>query len=183
MYLGVHFVHQRTAIVFPTLTSVSPTLSSISPTESVALNLYTGNSLANFSLNSLAGKVVSLSDFKGKPLVITLWATWCVPCQSEMPAFQAAYDQYQSQGLVILGINDTQNDSLTDVTAFVKQYSLTFPILLDDTGDVSAKVFNATGLPDSFFVDAQGVIRFAQIGELSTADLNRYIQALLSTTR
>ncbi len=71
--------------------------------------------------------MVSLADLRGKPVLINLWATWCPPCRDEMPGIQAAYEKYAAKGLVVLAIDFTVQDHLPEVTAFVKEFGLTFP--------------------------------------------------------
>jgi thiol-disulfide isomerase/thioredoxin len=166
-----------TVLVIPSITS--PTLESIAPEESVQLSLNRGMVISDFTLQSLAGDSVSYSDFAGKPVIINLWATWCPPCKKEMPYFQTAYEKYENQGLVILGINYTYQQVLSEVTTFVNEAGLTFPILLDTTGEVSSDIFNLQGLPETFFIDPEGIVQHVQIGDLSADELEGYINLIL----
>lgn len=138
-----------------------------------------GKSVSDFTLSTIEGKQVSLSDFKGKAVLINLWASWCPPCRLEMPAIQAAYDKYQSQNLVVLGINVTIQDNLDDIKVFVEEFNLTFPILLDESGVVSAELFRLRGLPTSFFIDSEGILQRIQIGAIPTKDLETFIFEIL----
>lgn len=126
-----------------------------------------GFSAPGFTLELLndgnPGRDVSLADYRGQVVMINLWATWCPPCREEMPAIEKVYQEYKDKGLVVLAINTTFQDSETDVRAFVKEYELDFPILLDRTGDVS-KRYQLRGLPSTFFIDRKGVIQLVVVG-------------------
>lgn len=138
-----------------------------------------GSPAPNFDLQTIDGKDVRLSDFTGKPVLINTWATWCPPCRLEMPGIQAAYEQYQGQGLVVLGIDLTVQDNLSQVPEFIREFKLTFPILLDVTGDVSARLYGLRGLPTSFFIDRSGTLRLIQIGGMTSEQLNENLAVIL----
>ena len=90
----------------------------------------------DFTLATLDGGSIQLSDLRGQPIFINFWASWCGPCRAEMPHIQAAYETYSDDGLIVLGVD--QLESPPPVAQFVDEYSLTFPIPLDSDGDVSA---------------------------------------------
>jgi len=138
-----------------------------------------GKSIPDFKLPTIEGNLVSLSDFKGKAVFINLWASWCPPCKLEMPDIEAAYEKYQAQNLVVLGINVTTQDNLDDVKAFVKEYNLTFPILLDESGEVSEELFHLRGLPTSFFIDSEGILQRIHIGAIPKMNLETFIIEIL----
>jgi cytochrome c biogenesis protein CcmG, thiol:disulfide interchange protein DsbE len=167
----------QAVLITPSLTS--PTLESIAPEESIQLSLNRGMVIADFTLSSLTGETIHYSDFAGKPVIINLWATWCTPCKKEMPYFQDAYEKYSDQGLVILGINYTYQQALSEVTTFINEAGLTFPILLDKTGEISSDIFNLQGLPETFFIDPGGMVQHVQIGDLSADELEKYIEIIL----
>ncbi|HBX68760.1 MAG TPA: hypothetical protein DEH25_05100 [Chloroflexi bacterium] len=96
-------------------------------------------------------------------MLVNFWASWCPPCRSEMPAMQEIYQQYGPDDFVILAVNNTQADNLADIQNFVDERGLTFPILLDNTGQVSA-AYQVRSLPTSFFIDREGIIREVVIG-------------------
>jgi cytochrome c biogenesis protein CcmG/thiol:disulfide interchange protein DsbE len=126
-----------------------------------------GFSAPGFTLELLSDsdpkQEVSLADYRGQVVMINIWATWCPPCRAEMPAIQDAYQEYKDQGLVVLAINTTFQDSEADVRAFVTEFELSFPILLDRTGDVSMR-YQLRGLPSTYFIDRKGVIQSVVVG-------------------
>jgi peroxiredoxin len=104
------------------------------------------------------GERVSLSDFRGQPVVLNFWATWCVPCRTEMPDLQAAHDE---EGVVVLAVNWQESDSV--VQDFVDEFALDFPVALDREGRVREH-YGVVGLPATFFIDAQGILRARNFG-------------------
>lgn len=132
-----------------------------------------------FSLETLDGEMVSLQDLQGKVVIVNLWATWCPPCRAEMPAFERVYQANADHGLEILAIHTTFQDSREAAQAFVQDYGLTFPVLLDRNGDVSRN-YQLRALPSTFFLDRQGVIRRVVIGgPMNEATLETNVQELL----
>ena len=117
----------------------------------------------DFTLQTPDGETLSLSDFRGQAVLVNLWASWCGPCRDEMPAMQVVYDQLKDQGFVILAVNITSQDSRSDAIAFVAEYNLTFPILLDIHGEV-AEAYNMLAFPSSYFIGKDGIIQEIVIG-------------------
>lgn len=116
-----------------------------------------------FQLKTIDGKDLSLADLQGAPVILNFWASWCPPCRAEMPAFQQVFEEYSGSDLTIVAINSSFQDSLSDVSGFVNDNILTFPILLDKTGSVS-KSYNLHSLPTTFFINNQGLIQKIIIG-------------------
>jgi peroxiredoxin len=142
-----------------------------------------GFSAPDFTLDLLTGGQITLSDLRGQVVVVNLWASWCLPCREEMPAIEKVYQENKLQGLEVLAVNTTYQDREAGVAAFVKQYGLTFPILLDKTGAVSNR-YQLRGLPSTYFVDRKGVIRSVVVGgPMSEALIRSKIQDLLEGTR
>jgi len=118
-----------------------------------------GKVAPSFTLATLDGKKVSLSDYKGHPVLVNFWATWCGPCKVEMPWFEEFNKQYASQGLVILGLADDVDAGKDAIAKVAKKTGVTYPILLTD-GKIQ-KAYAPGGmdyLPMSFYVDRNGVI-------------------------
>ena len=112
--------------------------------------------LSDFTLKTLDGKKASLSDYKGKVVVVSFWATWCKPCLTEMAHLQDYYDKYKGEGLVVLAITTDGPDTVSEVRSLVKRKRWKMPILLDDDGETLSK-FNPRGTqPFSLFVDREG---------------------------
>lgn len=141
------------------------------PVKAVAL---VGQSAPDFALKNMAGETIRLSDFKGKSVLVNFWATWCAPCRAEAPVLQRVAVEYKDK-LVIIGVNMTTNDTPAQVPAFVEEFGLTFPIVLDETGEVS-QAYQVIGLPTSIFIDQDGIITDVRLGPVDQA----YIEAKLA---
>jgi cytochrome c biogenesis protein CcmG, thiol:disulfide interchange protein DsbE len=131
----------------------------------------TGYSAPDFSLAMLDGTHVKLSQYQGKPVLINFWATWCDPCKEEMPIIQNAA-QKNLENLVVLGIND--DEPQVDVSQFIKDYHLTFSILLDPGAKVT-DAYQVLGLPTTIFIDKKGTVQAVQIGSMTAGQLNDYL--------
>lgn len=126
-----------------------------------------GRPAPDFTLTTLGGDTVTLSDLRGTPVVLNFWATWCGPCRREMPALQAAAERFDGQVLV-LGVDQGEDPQI--VQDFVTEMGVTFPIPLDDeylVGDT----YNIRGMPTTFFVDDKGIIRHLWVGEMNSVTL------------
>ena len=136
----------------------------------------------DFSLQTMTGETLSLSEFRGKVVLVNFWATWCPPCREEMPALQSVYEKYRGEGFVVLAVNLTVSDSASDLREFVEGHALAFPVLLDETGDVGT-AYQVRSLPTSFFIGKDGVIRSIVVGgPMSHALLETEIESLLEET-
>ena len=137
----------------------------------------------DFTLDLLGGGQVTLSELRGKAVLVNFWATWCLPCREEMPAIEAFYRSHKDLGLVVIGVNLTDQDSIPDVAGFVQELGVTFPIALDRDGVVSRR-YQLLGLPTSFFIDRQGVIRSVVVGgPMSEALIQSRVNDLLKEGR
>lgn len=138
-----------------------------------------GFAAPEFSLETTEGNIVALSDLRGRPVLINIWTSWCPPCRAEMPALQRTYQTYHDQGFEILAINAANQDDLQDALTFAEEMGLTFPLLLDESGDVS-NLYQLRSLPTSFFIDRQGIIREVVVGgPMSEALLRTRVEKLL----
>lgn len=115
-----------------------------------------GTAAEDFHLVDLEGRQQSLSQHRGKVVLVNFWATWCKPCTTEMPAMQAMYDKLRDKGFVVLAINELEDDA--KVREHIKQYGHTFPVLMDRDNKV-ANQFGVFGLPVSVFIDEKGVVQ------------------------
>jgi peroxiredoxin len=116
----------------------------------------------SFTLKSLGGEEVSLSQFRGKYVLINFWATWCGPCKIEMPSLEALYQQFKNKNFSLLAISNDMFGA-TIVKPFVKANHLNFTILLDQKLKVS-NAFGVTSLPSTFMIDPKGEIIGTLIG-------------------
>lgn len=133
-----------------------------------------------FTLTTLDGSTVALADLNGQAVLVNIWASWCLPCRAEMPAMQAMYEEYASQGFTILAVNATSQDSQSQAADFVAEHNLTFPILLDIDGQVSEQ-YQVSALPSSFFILPDGTIQEVVIGgPMAEALLRTRIENLLA---
>jgi thiol-disulfide isomerase/thioredoxin len=110
-----------------------------------------------FTLTDLDGKKVSLSDYKGRPVLVNFWATWCGPCKVEMPWFEEFHKQYAAQGFEILGLTDDVDAGKDTITKVAHKIGVSYPILLTD-GKVQTAYGGLDVLPMSFYVDRNGVV-------------------------
>lgn len=115
-----------------------------------------GTTAEDFRLIDLEGKQQSLSQYRGKVVLVNFWATWCKPCTTEMPAMQTIYDKLRDKGFVILAVNELEDDA--QVREHIRQYGHTFPVLMDRDNKV-ANQFGVFGLPVSVFIDERGVVQ------------------------
>lgn len=115
-----------------------------------------GMQAEDFQLADLDGKTQSLSQYRGKIVLVNFWATWCKPCTTEMPAMQTMYDKLRDKGFVVLAVNELEDDA--KVREHIKQYGHTFPVLMDRDNKV-ANQFGVFGLPVSVFVDQEGRVQ------------------------
>lgn len=121
----------------------------------------------SFELTTLDGEKISSDDLKGKKVLLNFWATWCPPCKEEMPDMQNLYEEYKDEDVAVVGVNVTSTEkNREDVEKFVKEYQLTFPILMDEIGEVTHQ-FEILSFPTTYFIDSDGVIRSKVIGALS----------------
>jgi len=127
-----------------------------------------GMEAEDFQLTDLDGKPNSLSQYRGKIVLLNFWATWCKPCTTEMPAMQASFDRLRDQGFVVLAINELEDDA--KVREHIKTYGHTFTVLMDPDNQV-ANQFGVYGLPVSVFIDQQGKVQEYIKGGLLTEQL------------
>jgi cytochrome c biogenesis protein CcmG/thiol:disulfide interchange protein DsbE len=137
----------------------------------------------DFVSQSLSGEEVTLSSMKGKPVLVNIWASWCLPCRKEMPAMDKIFHDYRDEGFTVLAVNATSQDKINNVKAFVDEYQLTFPILLDEDGAI-VNAYQVSAFPTSFFISADGTIQDVVVGgPMSEALLRSRVEHLLDLSR
>ena len=124
-----------------------------------------GGPAPEISLKDLQGHEVRLSDFRGKVVLLNFWATWCKPCKEEMPAMQTSYEKLRDKGFVVLAVNELED---TDkVAQHIRDHGHTFEVVMDRNNTVANR-YGVVGLPVSFLIDAQGIVRERITGSLLT---------------
>ncbi|MBI2466875.1 MAG: TlpA family protein disulfide reductase [Candidatus Rokubacteria bacterium] len=133
------------------------------------------------TLRTLQGTPLSIKALKGKVVLVNFWATWCLPCQWEMPLMENLYQAYKAKGFVIAAISLDQDGAETAVGAFVSARKLTYPILLDPTFQ-GAKQFGVRGLPATFLIGKDGYIKGVTYGprEWDGPEARTLIESLLA---
>ncbi|KAA3647261.1 MAG: hypothetical protein DWQ07_07095 [Chloroflexi bacterium] len=125
----------------------------------------------DFELENIEGELVSLSDYRGKAVLINFWATWCGPCRIEMPAIQSRFEAHSDE-FVVLAVDN--NEPQEAVAAFFDELQLTFPGLLDPGGEIQ-ELYRVRGYPSSYFVDQNGVVKVIHIGVMTEGQLDDYL--------
>jgi peroxiredoxin len=123
----------------------------------------TADAAPDFTLPDLGGKQVSLSDFKGKVVLVNFWATTCAPCKAEMPSLHSLYLDFRDRGLVVLAVSVNAEEK--PVRAFISEKKYSFPVLLDKEREVYFDTYALLGLPVTLVVDKKGAIVEKVIGE------------------
>ncbi len=141
-----------------------------------------GHPAPDFSLAMLGPSTrknaLLLSDFKGKSVVLNFWASWCAPCKDELPLLESTWKRMQAQGkdIVFLGVDFQESSSAA--TGFLQQNSITYPAVLDANGSVALK-YGITSLPDTIFIDRNGMVISKELREITAQALSSNLQLIL----
>ena len=122
-----------------------------------------GPAAPDFTLADVHGKKVSLSGFRGKVVILNFWATWCGPCEAEMPSLNTLYQEFKSKGLVVIAISVDPTEK--SVLSFIAEKKPAFPVLLDKNKEVYFDSYAVMGLPAAFIIDRSGVLVEKIMGE------------------
>ena len=139
---------------------------------------HVGAPAPDFTTRTLEGAPLRLSQLRGKPVVLNFWATWCAPCQDEMPLIQRASDLYGPQGLTIVAVDYQQTDSGA-MKAFLSKVGVHFPAVYDPAGQIAGEYGVNVGLPVSIFIDRSGTVNFIQLGQMSNSILEQHIRSIV----
>ncbi|MCT1904700.1 TlpA family protein disulfide reductase [Oceanobacillus sojae] len=146
--------------------------------DDVKEGLEIGDKAPDFKLETLEGETRQLSDFRGEPVMINFWATWCPPCRQEMPDMEQFYQEHDP---VIFSVNLTNEELNTkQVNHFLQELELTFPVLLDKEGEVST-LYRIQPIPMTYMVDADGIIQFKSFGALSYKQMVKQFEQMSKT--
>jgi peroxiredoxin len=137
-----------------------------------------GERAPDFESVTLDGESVALSDYRGQVVLLNFWATWCGPCREEMPDFEAIYQQRAADGFTVLAVNFAESPE--QVAAFVDELGLSFPVVMDESGEINGDVYGSavSGYPTSLLLDRDGVIVRRFPGRVNTADLLSALDSL-----
>jgi peroxiredoxin len=160
------------------LTGTAPTtgFSAVDAMLAARADSFVAQPAPTFTLRDANGDYVSLEDLRGRVVLVNFWATWCEPCRAEMPELDRAARQYADEGFRVLAVNLFEGERA--IRAFGDELDLGMPLLIDPDGDVY-KAYSVQGLPASFLVDRQGVIRDAHLGVITRAYLENKVVRLL----
>ena len=138
-----------------------------------------GRTAPDFLLETPDGSQLRLSDLRGKPVLVNFWASWCKPCRQEMPEIVRAYNTYRAVGFTVVGVDLQENTD--QVKAFAAEFGMTFPLVIDRTGDVGATWHiggPVKGIPASYFIDGDGIVRARAFGPLTPDTLAEHLRAI-----
>jgi cytochrome c biogenesis protein CcmG, thiol:disulfide interchange protein DsbE len=153
------------------------TATTSTPTVPAPRRARIGKAAPDFTLRALDGKPVTLSSYRGRPVVLTFFASWCHPCEEDMPVLERA-QRDSGNRVAVIGVN--YEDFASDTRDFVGRLGVTFPALVEDSTDNPvAKRYDVHAMPDTVFIDAGGVVRNRLYGPVTTDDLKHAVQSLL----
>lgn len=131
----------------------------------------------DFTLTGFDGRVVSVGKLRGQVVIINFWASWCVPCREEAAYLEQTWRKYKDRGVVFIGVDYV--DTEKEARAYIQEFDITY-INGPDLGTRISQSYNIKGVPETYYVDKQGVLRGVQIGPLKSPMLDQKIDELLA---
>ena len=149
--------------------------------EAVPETTEAATSLApDFTMYDSNGNTAKLSDFRGKPVILNFWASWCGPCKAEMPAFEEAYKTYGEEiQFLVVNLTDGNSETVETASGYIADQGYTFPVFYDAAME-GAMAYQVYAIPVTYFIDAEGSVRAFNEGMLMADVLESNIQALLN---
>ncbi len=136
-----------------------------------------GNLAPDFQVQNLDGQTISLSDLRGKPVLLNFWATWCPPCRGEMPYLQQIYEEWSNKGLMLFALDIGESPAL--VKEFLETNNFSMPVLLDTERSVAQK-YSIQYYPTTFFIDKNGIIQEKKVGAFQNKEeIERYLGKII----
>lgn len=132
--------------------------------------------MIDFTLTSLDGDTISLSDYAGRIVFLNFWATWCIPCRKELPAFQQFQAQQVADGPAILAVNVAEDRS--QITTFLAEYGISGLKILLDSASTVADRYGIFNMPTTYVIDGKGMVNYIKYGEMTPDDLALYLNSL-----
>jgi cytochrome c-type biogenesis protein len=130
---------------------------------------HVGQEVPAYAAPTLTGDSLAVRNLKGDVVLLNVWATWCIPCRKEIPELQALHQEFGSRGLRVLGVSVDAGDADGDVRDFARAFGMTYPILRDP-GETVSQLFAIPGVPASFLIDRDGVVRWRHLGPFKATD-------------
>ena len=154
----------------------------LTPAATPSSDPIVGHPAPDFSLAALGpatGKsTLSLSDFKGRAIVLNFWASWCVPCKEELPLLENTWKQMQAQGKDVIFIGINYQEASSTAASFLQQNGVTYPAALDASGSV-ASTYGITSLPDTFFINRNGTVVSKELREITAQVLSNNLKLIV----
>ena len=135
-----------------------------------------GKPAPDFQFKYANGDMFTLADFKGQPVIVNFWATWCPPCRREMPGLVNAYNKYKDDGLMIIEVDVAEGPE--KVTPFVAEKQMTMPVVLDQRQEIT-RLYHTDSFPTSFFIDKDGIIQARWVGYLPEDQLELNLKTIM----
>jgi peroxiredoxin len=134
-----------------------------------------GKPAPDFALVDMNGQKHKLSDYRGEGVFLNFWATWCKPCEREMPYIENSYQNFKDKGVKVLTVD--VGESELAVSNFVQRHGLTFPVMIDKDGPVQT-AYGINPLPITFLIDKDGIVVRSHTGELTQASVNQFMEEI-----
>jgi peroxiredoxin len=150
--------------------------------ESQQARVEIGQPAPRYAATTLAGDSVSMASLVGKVVLLNVWATWCAPCRAEIPYLQSLYETHRARGLEIIGVSVDARGQDEAIRGFAQDFRMTYPIWRDPDERVQS-VYMALGVPSSYLIDRQGILRWRRLGTIRDSDttFTRAVTAALAS--